>query len=352
MNNQRGSVIVWITLMITLLLVMVGMGLDTGQITYTRNQGQVAVDAAALAAISALPSRNENLVRDRAILFNNTNDFTGSKTTQIQKANVTLMQYNFSNGTMTATADINAANAVRVALESQNFYDAGATNTPITTPVFLTPLMRLLGIPATTASATQNVSVSAVATITTRPTVPIAIWGNQCGTKSGDPPGYTLQHDVKIQMQHPDQKADGNEDACWTTYFDCSSGAPDIKAGFTTADECTGGASLNGSVQIGSQICQNRGQVNTVMKTAEDFFFSTENAGKSWIVPVITGGGNCDPNNPTGIIDFATIKPTAIFTTKDPKYIMADVQCGVPLTNLTTSKCFTHRLVTEPQIHR
>ena len=81
MNNQRGSVIVWITLMITLLLIMVGMGLDTGQMTYTRNQGQVAVDAAALAAISGLPQRDENLVRDRAVLVNNTNDFTGSKTT-------------------------------------------------------------------------------------------------------------------------------------------------------------------------------------------------------------------------------------------------------------------------------
>jgi len=161
MNNQHGSVIVWITLMITLLLVMVGMGLDTGQMTYTRNQGQVAVDAAALAAISGLPSRDENLVRDRAVLFNNTNDFTGSKTTQIQKANVTLMQYDYSTGNMTATADINAANAVRVALESQNFYDAGATNTPITTPAFLTPLMRLLGIPATAASATVSPAAAA-----------------------------------------------------------------------------------------------------------------------------------------------------------------------------------------------
>src|ERR1041384_5007165 len=100
MNNQHGSVIVWITLMITLLLVMIGIGLDSGQMTYTRNQGQVAVDAAALSAISGLPSRNEATVRQRATLLNNTNDFTGSKTTQIQTTNVTLMRYNFSTGTM------------------------------------------------------------------------------------------------------------------------------------------------------------------------------------------------------------------------------------------------------------
>ena len=33
MNNQRGTVIIWTTVMIVILMVMVGMGLDTGQIT-------------------------------------------------------------------------------------------------------------------------------------------------------------------------------------------------------------------------------------------------------------------------------------------------------------------------------
>ena len=49
-NNDRGSVIVLATLMIVLLLLMVGMGLDTGHLAYIRSQGQPAVDAAALAA--------------------------------------------------------------------------------------------------------------------------------------------------------------------------------------------------------------------------------------------------------------------------------------------------------------
>ena len=53
-KNERGSVLVFVTLMIVLLLVMVGLGLDTGQLTYVRNQGQAAVDAAALAAVSAI----------------------------------------------------------------------------------------------------------------------------------------------------------------------------------------------------------------------------------------------------------------------------------------------------------
>jgi uncharacterized membrane protein len=44
--NQRGTVIVFITLMVVLLMIMVGMGLDTGMLTYTRATGQSAVDAA------------------------------------------------------------------------------------------------------------------------------------------------------------------------------------------------------------------------------------------------------------------------------------------------------------------
>ena len=34
-HNERGSVIVFVTLMIVLLLIMVGIGLDTGQLTAT-----------------------------------------------------------------------------------------------------------------------------------------------------------------------------------------------------------------------------------------------------------------------------------------------------------------------------
>ena len=77
-ENERGSVLVFITLMIVLLLVMVGLGLDTGQLTYVRNQGQAAVDSAALAAVSALPSRNAAQVEGRAAAFNATNNYVES----------------------------------------------------------------------------------------------------------------------------------------------------------------------------------------------------------------------------------------------------------------------------------
>lgn len=333
-KNERGSVLVFVTLMIVVLLVMVGLGLDTGQLTYVRNQGQAAVDSAALAAVSALPSRNAAQVEGRAAGFNSTNNYVESPTNKIGSSNVSYVQYDFSANNITSySATIANANGVRVALEN------ATGGSGITTPVFLTPLMNLFG---SKASGTQDVNVSAVAVITEVPSIPIVIWNAACPATDG-----VKATDVQIKMQHPDQKSAG-ENACWTTYFDCSSGAPDIKAGFTTAGECSGGG-LTAGVSIGSLICQNRGQVNTVMKTADDFFFNTpQNQNRWWLVPVIGGGGNCDPSNPTAITKWAKIYPTDIQRTGSPKYITADVVCGVdPSTELNSSLCYSHKLVRE-----
>jgi len=338
-TNERGSVIVFITLMIVLLMVMVGMGLDTGYMTYSRNTSQGAVDAAALAAVSALPTRNPATVEARAALYNSNNTFTGSGSNPIIATNVSYVSYDYISNTITYNAPIATANGVRVAMETAN-------GRPVQSPAFLTPLLRLMG---NSASSPNNVNVSAVATIQTRPAIPIALWETKCGTKVGTPPQYPLQTDVKIQMQHPsnDNQDPAGENACWTTFFDCSSGAPNIKEGFTTASTCSGSA-IDGNIGIGSMICQNRGQVNTVMGEAQDFFLDTlSNKGNWFIIPVLSGGGNCAPDNPTGVVDFAKIKVTAVDKTGNPKYIQADIQCGQKLDSTESSLCFTHRLVRE-----
>jgi Flp pilus assembly protein TadG len=339
LKNEQGSVLVFITLMIVILMVMVGLGLDTGQLTYVRNQGQAAVDAAALAAVSGLPSAqasgNPAEVQNRAALYNSKNDYVESPTNAIGNSNISYVKYDYTTNTITNYNEPMAtANGVRVALEG---------GSSITTPMFLTPLMNLLGIAT---AGTQNVNVSAVATIAARPAIPIALWQSFCGVATGDPPSYPPRSNVNIEMQHPDQN-DAGENSCWTTFFDCSSGAPDIKAGFTTASTCSGN-SIDGDVRLGSLICQNRGQVNTVMKTAEDFFMDNAVKGRWWIIPVIAGSGNCDPQNPAAIVDFAKIQVTDVQRTKSPKYITANIQCGQSLDALNESLCFTHRLVREP----
>src|SRR5690606_17611468 len=69
-NNERGYTLIFVTLMITVLILMVGMGLDTGHLASVRSQGQPAVDAAALAAASAVPTGRWSDVIDRATKFN------------------------------------------------------------------------------------------------------------------------------------------------------------------------------------------------------------------------------------------------------------------------------------------
>lgn len=331
MSNDRGSVLVFMTLMIVLLLIMVGMGLDTGQLTYSRSMGQSAVDAAALSAVSGLPSRIPAEVESRAAAFNSTNNYIGSSAgNTIGSNNVSYVKYDFTTNQITNYAEpIATANGVRVALEK-------ATNSAITTPAFLTPLFNLFG---SSAAGANNVNVSAVSVITVKPAIPIAVWSNACSGSGTD---------VIIKMQHPDQKSDGGENSCWTTFLDCSSGAPDIKAGFQVAGSCSG-SRINGEIDLGTAICQNRGQVNSVL-TAADQFFMVDYPNRWWLVPVIGGGGNCDPSNPTVVTNWAKIYPKQVVTKGNPKYIRADVVCGPELINddLEAGLCFSHRLVREP----
>ena len=331
-SNDKGSVLVFITLMIVLLMIMVGMGLDTGQLTYSRATGQAAVDAAALSAVSALPSRIPANVVSRAAAFVSKNNYVDSPNNQIESKNVSYVKYDFTTNQITNYSEpIATANGVRVALEQ-------ASGSAIATPAFLTPLFKLFG---GSAPGANNVNVSAVSVISSKPSIPIALWSNQCAQNG-------VEYDVKIQMQHPtkDGENPAGENACWTTFFDCSSGAPDIKAGFTTAGSCSGSA-ISGNLALGSMICQNKGQVNSVLQAAKDFF--TANPNRWWVVPVLGGGGNCDPDNPTGITNFAKIYPTKVVTTGNPKYIDAKVICGPELINdPEVSLCFSHRLVREP----
>lgn len=334
MSNDKGSVLVFVTLMIVLLMIMVGMGLDTGQLTYSRATGQAAVDAAALSAVSALPSRVAAQVESRAAAFVSTNDYVGSPGNQIASPNVSYIRYDFATNQITNYSEpIGTANGVRVALEQ-------GTGSAIATPAFLTPLFNLLG---GSAPAANNVNVSAVSTITAKPAIPIALWSAICPAQDGT----TVAPNVQIQMQHPSPQ-DGVENSCWTTFLDCSSGAPDIKAGFEVAGTCSG-SRIAGDIGIGTPICQNKGQVNSVLGTAQDFFSANGMPNSWWLVPVIGGGGNCDPQNPTQITSWAKIRPTLIDKSGNPKYIKADVICGPNLINEAEgSLCFSHRLVREP----
>src|SRR6266508_3726477 len=122
-KNERGAVLVFVTLMIVLLMIMVGMGLDTGHLAYIRSQGQPAVDAAALAAASAIHTGETAQVENRAKAFNSTNNYLNSPNNLIDSANITYVNYDAATNTFTSQGTTLAgANGVRVALETSNPY--------------------------------------------------------------------------------------------------------------------------------------------------------------------------------------------------------------------------------------
>src|SRR5258706_9965494 len=99
-KNDQGSVLVFMTLMIVLLLIIVGMGLDTGNLAFIRSQGQPAVDSAALAAAGALGgTNNPDTVKAQAGVFNSKNDYLNSGNNTITASNATLINYDPSTGT-------------------------------------------------------------------------------------------------------------------------------------------------------------------------------------------------------------------------------------------------------------
>ena len=177
LNNESGSIIVFFTLLVVLLLIMVGLGLDTGWVAYTRSQGQPAVDAAALVGASGLPTGKATEIQNRIEALNTSNDYVKNLSNPIDGtvngSNVTLVSYNFTTGEITKANTVGEANGVRVALETNNPY-GGSPNRAINTPVFLTPLLNWFGAGV---QGTQNVSVSAVAVNSLIPSFPVVITG-------------------------------------------------------------------------------------------------------------------------------------------------------------------------------
>src|ERR687897_2490341 len=163
-ENEQGYALVFMTLMIVLLMIMVGIGLDTGHLAYVRSQGQPAVDAAALAAASAIPSGKWSTVTNRAAKFNpggsnpgTGNNYLDSPNNVIDQQNVTLVKYDNATGEFT-TSGVNIANAngARVALENKS-PRGGSAGEAMKSPLFLTPLLNLFG---QTTEGTANVRVS------------------------------------------------------------------------------------------------------------------------------------------------------------------------------------------------
>ena len=375
LKNQSGSVIVFITLVVVLLLVMVGMGLDTGWVVYSRSMGQRAVDMAALAGAAGVAAGNPAKVKANVETLNTTNDYVKASGNQIDGTvngnNVTLIHYdaNATPSIQPATgvtgSSIGDANGARVALEKNNWVTGSSSNTPINTPSFLTPLLNFLRPGGGTPGST-NVNVSAVAVIESQPSLPFAVNGCCGPDQNGNlPPGCTsnwVGTNAEIPWNQAPSGGSNPNNSGWTTYFDRSVSAPDVQDLIRKIAACQG----TGGANVGDNICTNNGQQNPDLRVFEILIgTNADGTPKCYLAPIIPSTSNftgCDNT----ITAFAQICPLAVCGpgvngTKNQnlctqpnsfgKYVLATVKsCSITDRNKAgVSQCYSLHLVREPQ---
>lgn len=333
-KNEKGAVLVFVTLMIVLLMIMVGMGLDTGQLAYTRSQGQAAVDAAALSAVSGLPAGAAQ-VTERVKAFNSSNTYLSSPNNAIDASkNLTYVNYDSATGTITDLPNISGANGVRVALEKTNPYTAVAAGTAMKSPVFLTPLMKLFG---QSAPGTVDVSVSAVAALHAVPSIPIAIMQSLCNNNNvndATPNPYPLRQTNAIV-----------DNSCWTTYTDNPPSANRVQSLFDASDGCSGLPKNSAALIPGvTEIELDNGQQASTYDAAAGLFLDPANSNAWWYVPIVPTATKCNAQDT--FLGWAKIQVSAVQKQGSPKYIQANVACGQDdLWNTKNSLCFSSRLL-------
>ncbi len=334
-ENERGSVLILATLIITLLLIIVGMGLDTGHLAYVRSQGQPAVDAAALAAASAIPTGNLTTVTAQATKFDpgasgnpnpTGNNYVSSPSNAITSDNVTLVHYEpttraitTSGVTIDPTAPQNVrANGARVALENNNPY-GGTVGAAMKSPLFLTPLFNLLGY---STSGTADVSVSAVGVIRALPGLPIAVAKSLCGTTG------TL-----------DLRTGGSGNSGWETFYIPNASANQIRNLWEALPYCNG----QPIVDIGYCGYLQNGVDATIFNSILQPMFQAE-PNRCYLIPVVNNNGNF--NQCQTIIDWARFCPiggqNAI---TGPGQIYGTVTCGQSTWTSRDTKCYVPLLV-------
>jgi len=325
-KDEKGYALVFMTLMIVLLLVMVGMGLDTGHLAYIRSQGQPAVDAAALAAASAVPSGNWSTVTERAKRYNpggtnpgTENNYLDSPNNQISAKNITLVKYDNSLGEFTtAGVNINNANGVRVALENTNPH-GGNAGKAVESPLFLAPLFNLLGQPTKT---TTDVSVSAVAVNQALPGLPVVVVQDLCGTTDSI----------------LDFRTGGKATAGWETYQITNASTDEVRALFEKLPYCAG----QPSIDIG--YCGNiaNGVNETVFNGHIKPMFQTD-PNACYLIPVIKNGGNLTQCQ--NIADWARFCPSKTDALPGPGLLKGSVTCGQSTWTSRDTKCYVQRLI-------
>jgi hypothetical protein len=163
-SNNRGA-----AFFLTVMFLFIGIAIDIGWMTYVKNQGQAAVDAATLSGVSAIPDETE--VYNRVSTFNGKNTVIDADQNHLSSTNVEFITYDGTD--FTPAADPALANGIRVAMEAES-------NSAIHTPFFFSAWRRFF---AGTALGSADINVSATAVVPNKPGLPIALLGCKAGAK-------------------------------------------------------------------------------------------------------------------------------------------------------------------------
>src|SRR5437867_3667677 len=254
------------------------------------------------------------------------NNYVDSPNNEISRKNVTLIHYDpvtrkITQASGVAGASVGNANGARVALENSNPY-GGTPGTAMTAPLFLTPLLNLLGM---TTPGTANVSVSAVAVIQALPGLPIVVTNSLCGTNA------TL-----------DFQSGGT--AGWETYYIDNASTDQVRNLWKALPFCSG----QPLVDIGYCGNVSNGVNQTIVDaTLKPMFQADPKA--CYLIPVVKTGGNF--NQCQTITDWASFcpacKPSGDCTDAFPKtgQLKGTVTCGQTTWDSRDTKCYVPSLV-------
>jgi Flp pilus assembly protein TadG len=327
-RNEQGFALVFATLMIVLLLIMVGMGLDTGHLVYVRSQGQPAVDSAALAAASAIPTGDWSTITGRAAKFNaggtnpgSGNNYLDSPNNLIGQNNVTLVQYDNTSGTFTTSGvNVNNANGARVALENSNPY-GGTSGKAMKAPLFLTPLFNLFG---QATQKTADVAVSAVAVNQALPGLPIVVSDTICQGPN---------RSVILDFQTGSAAT-----AAWETYEIDNASTTEVRDLWHKLPFCAGQPNIDtgycGNVSNGV----NQTIVNEILQPMVQ-----ANPSRCYLLPVSHGQGNF--NGCRAITDWARYCPDPTNAFPAVGKLKGTVTCGQSTWTSRDTQCYVQRLV-------
>ncbi len=332
-DRERGSILLFVALALTTLLVIVGLAADTGLLVYARSQAQAAVDLAALSAASGIPdyvqTGSTTTISSRLSLLNSANDVRGrSASLSLTGSGMAVDLLHFDQTSRSFTCGPGCAqsqvNSIRV---TKKGYDV---------PVFFGALREDFGAAA---KNSQRLDVSATAYL-------------GCPDEVNPPPGGGFGlgplalRECKI----------GYPDTCNVSQVIQSSSSPD-NSQFTTynlkgSNDCRDIASglvpngLNTTVKIGDTInTVGSGQSSACLKALDDRYQHCTAAScvdpvdKSCVatLPVI----DCAGSESTGVIQgFATVCFVDITSPPQPKSIKVVSRCKDSTDNPGGGQCF------------